>query len=159
MCRQCADKLKSYIFSDCHPQVLYLLAKNIQQNLAHTAQKTNFGTNRDRSILRKIRRQLSLTTDGSGDGGIGVGVEGTALTSPDTPPEVISFDDDEIQLDIAYLELDVKYWKMDDTKLMGQLKKDERVGLAKIDWECLDDHLLQKLQPDVILAAGILNTM
>ena len=32
-CRTCG--VRSYTFTDCHPQVLFLLAKNIETNLTH----------------------------------------------------------------------------------------------------------------------------
>ncbi|XP_076441598.1 protein-lysine N-methyltransferase EEF2KMT-like [Babylonia areolata] len=72
--------VKSYVFTDCHTQVLFLLAKNIEDNLVHnSASPSNQTDPRDRKMFRKIKRQLSLTTDrrdlpcsASGDRGSGV---------------------------------------------------------------------------------------
>ena len=65
MCKCC--QVKSYTFTDCHSQVLYLLSKNISQNLGSGKNASELGgdsMNRERKMLRRIRRQLSQSSDG-----------------------------------------------------------------------------------------------
>ncbi|XP_046352247.1 protein-lysine N-methyltransferase EEF2KMT-like [Haliotis cracherodii] len=155
VCRHCGGKLISYTFSDCHPQVLYMLARNIELNLNHNIQKSDPGSDRDKKILRKIRRQLSLNAEtGLCDT---ERLENEAVTSPTRSEEETNHneDPDEIHTDLEDLELSHRHWKLDETGLRGTLKKDDRIRIAKLDWECVSDKLVEKLKPDVILAADV----
>ncbi|GFR71192.1 protein FAM86A [Elysia marginata] len=70
ICKSC--QVKSYTFTDCHSQVLYLLSKNISQNLSSdktTAELWDGSTDRENKMLQKIRKQLSQTSGGGDNSG------------------------------------------------------------------------------------------
>ncbi|ESP04044.1 hypothetical protein LOTGIDRAFT_156652 [Lottia gigantea] len=146
--------VNSYTFSDCHPQVLYLLAKNIEANLTQQIPRFQEGSDRDKKIIRKIRRQLSINAESYAEL---VGNEESMIMSPtqsQTLPD--QNDEDEIQSDPNDLELNNKYWILDKNGLHGTYKKDDKVRIAKLDWENVDNDLMLKLKPDVILAADVI---
>ncbi|KAK6169196.1 hypothetical protein SNE40_020294 [Patella caerulea] len=149
-CHRC--KPQTYTFSDCHPQVLFLMAKNIEANLTQSVPKFQQGSDRDKKIIRKIRRQLSLNAESCAEF---VGDEAILVSPTQSQVFDAKCDGDEIQSDPNDLELNMKYWKLDKCGLYGTYKKDENVRIAKLDWENISDSLMEKLKPDFILAADV----
>ena len=190
-CRTCG--LRSYAFTDCHPQVLFLLAKNIETNLAHPPPSSSSSSSsqqpqpdsRDKKMFRKIKRQLSLTTDktdvscaASGDhirGGSGEDLEVQPVLSPDKPDNSAAAeenreeeDEDEISVSEddelrsvggvgTKLELSDAHWETDGMQARAVLRGDPRVSVCRLDWERTPPHILGPLQADVILGAGRLS--
>ena len=178
-CRTCG--VRSYTFTDCHPQVLFLLAKNIETNLTHPSSPHALPDSRDRKMLRRIKRQLSLTTDktdmscaASGDHSCGaredVELEVPSVLSPDKPDssaavegsreeeedEISISEDGEVQTAGAGMRLEVNeaHWQTDSKQMRAVLQTDPRVSVCQLDWEDTPPHVLSCLQADVILGAG-----
>ena len=101
-CRTCS--VRSYTFTDCHPQVLFLLAKNIEASLTQPTSPQAQPDSRDKKMFRRIKRQLSLTTDktdlscaASGDHSRGAvedaELEVHTMLSPDKPDNGAAVED------------------------------------------------------------------
>lgn len=154
ICKQCQPT--QYHFTDCHPQVLFLLAKNIELNLADgksflTSQHSP-SRKKDVSIMKKIRRQLSLNAEAMMNE-LGDIVE--VCVSPTTPPAVEQEGIiQELLNDLADFELSTGVWDRDPELPFGTLKKDPRVSLSKLDWGEPNQELLSRLSADIILGAG-----
>lgn len=174
VCRAC--KVSSYTFSDCHHQVLYLLAKNIENNMVTMQASQHFGIDTgsalDKKMMRKIRRQLSLTTDKSDvvypDDKFSV-LEGKGdfvqdMLSP-TKSSVIGLEEeDELSVnenDNSHnvnnfgLEVNSTHWDLDNKQECAVLRKDQRIRVHCLDWERLPHQELDRLQADIVLAAGL----
>ncbi|CAG5121671.1 unnamed protein product [Candidula unifasciata] len=144
-CKYC--QIQSYAFTDCHAQVLYLLSKNIEQNLVQEKHKQNSdSSDRDKKILRKIRKQLSLSS-GSEDPSTAFG-DGKDVVESDV-------NDDEIYSDPVELDVSTSCWDMDSSHRIASLKADRRVSICHLDWECVKGKVLEKLKSDIILAADV----
>ncbi|XP_059169052.1 protein-lysine N-methyltransferase EEF2KMT-like [Physella acuta] len=148
-CKYC--QIRSYAFTDCHMQVLYLLSKNIEQNLIIDHQRTESETSDlDKKILRKIRKQLSLSSD---------------QQSPEEEEDSLLNDienkqEEDINVDAIYsdpVELDVNrnVWDTDASHRLATLKEDKRVSICHLDWECVKGRILEKLKSDIIIAADV----
>ncbi|KAK7112514.1 hypothetical protein V1264_011962 [Littorina saxatilis] len=183
-CRACS--VKSYTFTDFHAQVLFLLAKNIETNLSHppssSLQQASPADTRDKKMFRKIKRQLSLTTDKtdlsctpSGDHSLGAGedtgMEVQAVLSPDKPnnnmgveeageedeDEISVSEDDEVRAagNGAKLEVNEARWELDGKQQTAVLRADPRVSVCWLDWEQTSTTPGSSLQADVILGADV----
>lgn len=147
-CKYC--QIQSYAFTDCHAQVLYLLSKNIEQNLVTEKCKPDSeSSDRDRKILRKIRKQLSLSSGGESS------CEELNTASADSWEALeLDVNNDEIYSDPVELDVSASSWDMDSSHRLATLKFDRRVCVAHLDWECVKGKILEKLKSDIILAAG-----
>lgn len=150
--------------------MLYLLSKNIELNFISNNQNNdtqnstqkdiqlspvNSNNHNDEKIMRKIRRQLSLSADNNPSNDMTDIIE--ICVSPTTPPgseeEAIH---KELINELADFELHSKLWKKDSVTHVATLKKCEKISIAKLDWESFDDNLLSSYCPEVIVAAGII---
>ncbi|GAB1602456.1 protein-lysine N-methyltransferase EEF2KMT-like [Argonauta hians] len=165
ICRNCQPA--HFCFTDCHSQVLYLLSKNIEHNLLQNNQSEkdksqedihlspiNVNNKNDEKIMRKIRRQLSLSAESNPTNDMTDIIE--ICLSPSTPPsdesEIMQKDPVE---DFADFELYSKSWKKDCDSRIATLKKNDKISITKLDWETFDDSFLNWYCPDVILAADV----
>ncbi|CAI9718797.1 Hypothetical predicted protein [Octopus vulgaris] len=165
ICKYCQPT--HFCFTDCHPQVLYLLSKNIELNMLQNNQSEtdntqedihlspiNINNKNDEKIMRKIRRQLSLSADNNTSNDMTDIIE--ICLSPSTPPseesEIMQKDPVE---DFADFELYSKSWKKDSESKIATLKKNDKISIAKLDWECFDDSFLKWFCPEVIIAADV----
>ncbi|CAE1280601.1 EEF2KMT [Acanthosepion pharaonis] len=167
ICKHCLPA--HFCFTDCHPQVLYLLSKNIELNFISNNQNNdtqnstqkdiqlspvNSNNHNDEKIMRKIRRQLSLSADNNPSNDMTDIIE--ICVSPTTPPgseeEAIH---KELINELADFELHSKLWKKDSVTHVATLKKCEKISIAKLDWESFDDNLLSSYCPEVIVAADV----
>ena len=132
-------------------------------------------------MFRKIKRQLSLTTDktdlscaASGDHSCGaredVELEVPSVRSPDKPDssaavegskeeeedEISISEDGEVRTVGAGMKLEVSeaHWQTDSKQMRAVLRTDPRVSVCQLDWEDTPPHVLSCLQADVILGAG-----
>ncbi|KAL5018206.1 hypothetical protein ScPMuIL_003928 [Solemya velum] len=162
LCRECS--VQSYTFTDCHSQVLYLLSKNIEcnfqkhRNVSSTNEQKNtcnsVNSEKDINIMRRIRRQISLTAETlSPDQEMEVSdISLTALTPTDSLRESI---EEELSKELADLHLSCKKWEKEETGILGRLKTDDRIAVARLNWESKDSLLLEKWKSDIILAADV----
>ena len=180
MLKQC--QCKSYTFTDCHTQVLYLLARNIQLNLGANALLTNSSQSKtleqsdlnasidtnnsedmdldETPILRQIKRQLSLKsgkTPVEEDAGFSEFCEPPSdkESTEVTNSTVDESIDDKIE-GCEELELSPVHWTESGCYLHA-LRGRNDVLLGRLDWEMPDDGLMEKLgaEADVIIAAGL----
>ncbi|KAL8619207.1 hypothetical protein ACOMHN_049989 [Nucella lapillus] len=182
-CRVC--EVRSYVFTDCHPQVLFLLAKNIEDNLAHSPPSSSNHTDcRDKKMFRRIKRQLSLTTDkrdlpctASGDRGKGleeeVELEIVTLTldnpgdnekiqedseKEEEEDDEISVNEDEKEQGFGgglKLELNEAHWELQNKQQTAMLRSDPRVKMCQLDWQQTHACGSPLLRADVILGADV----
>uniref|UniRef100_A0A0L8H4Z7 Uncharacterized protein n=2 Tax=Octopus bimaculoides TaxID=37653 RepID=A0A0L8H4Z7_OCTBM len=114
----------------------------------------NINNKNDEKIMRKIRRQLSLSADNNTSNDMTDIIE--ICLSPSTPPsdesEIMQKDPVE---DFADFELYSKSWKKDSESKIATLKKNDKISVAKLDWECFDDSFLKWYCPEVIIAADV----
>ena len=180
---------KSFTFTDCHTQVLYLLARNIQLNLganillrnssqsklvaqsdsntspsndANETENTDLDVE-DAPILRQIKRQLSLKS-----GKTPVEDDTSLSDFCELPSEVMNSAGDESLGDefggcaqgCEELELSPVHWTEAGCDL-HMLRGRDDVWLARLDWEMPDDRLIEKFgaEADVIIAAGLCQFM
>lgn len=147
-CKYC--QIQSYAFTDCHMQVLYLLSKNIEQNLIIDHQRTESETSDlDRKILRKIRKQLSLSSDQQSP----EEEDGSLLNNIENKQEE-NINVDAIYSDPVELDVNRNIWDTDSSHRLASLKQDKRVSICHLDWECVKGRILEKLKSDIIIAAG-----
>ncbi|CAG2246241.1 EEF2KMT [Mytilus edulis] len=158
ICKQC--KLRSLTFSDCHPQVLYLLMVNLEINFnsdpnscaikAILPENQTFTLKR-RKMIRSIRRQLSVKQD--------IGMEQSSdimeisCTSSASADDLEEESDDE--LDIGIFTPDEEFWEEGDYAESYKLCCDNRISLLQLDWSKGSHDFLDKLAPDIILAADV----
>ncbi|XP_012938029.1 protein-lysine N-methyltransferase EEF2KMT [Aplysia californica] len=156
-CRLCQPQ--SFTFTDCHSQVLYLLSRNIERNLSQPTLSTDgeASSDRDRKNLKKIRRQLSLSSDHGGGGGaeIACGSDHSVVSRDRIVLRESCGSEDEICSDTVELDVNPSHWDMDATHRLASLNKDKRVNICHLDWECVKTKLLDKLKADIILAADV----
>ncbi|XP_069125293.1 protein-lysine N-methyltransferase EEF2KMT-like [Argopecten irradians] len=162
------NQMKSYTFSDCHPQVMYLLMRNIETNLAEQSSQTVFTPpdvfpssskqcpeKKDGRMIKSIRRQLSTNTEASNPCSVSMCSDIMEISYTSTASS--SYDDTEDMFsDSADFQIESQNWVMDDC-LPGMycFCQDERIRLMKYDWETSDDRVLWDIAPDVILAADV----
>lgn len=177
-CHSC--NVRSYTFTDCHRQVLYLLAKNIEDNLAPPETLLQLSgsetiTLRDKKMLQKIKHQLSLTTERTTDSscivsdyGLVEGLEdGENITSSGMASsleleerqegeenEILVNEENSLALGGAKLEVNSNYWELDNRQQTAVLKVDPRLRISNLDWEDLEQDMMENVQADVVLAAG-----
>lgn len=103
--------------------------------------------------MRRIRRQISLTAETlSPDQEMEVSdISLTASTPTDSLRESI---EEELSKELADLHLSCKKWETDETGILGRLKNDNRIAVARLDWNTIDCLLFEKWKSDIILAAG-----
>ncbi|CAL1533523.1 unnamed protein product [Lymnaea stagnalis] len=154
-CKYC--QIQNYAFTDCHAQVLYLLSKNIEQNVLidlHCKTESD-SSDRDRKILRKIRKQLSLSSDQQSS------EENSSDVNEISEPSDQGYMREEITIDDGIysdpVELDVNgnLWDVDSSHRLATLKGDKRISICHLDWECVKGRILEKLKSDIILAADV----
>ncbi|XP_033729366.1 protein-lysine N-methyltransferase EEF2KMT-like [Pecten maximus] len=170
VCRKC--QMKSYTFSDCHHQVLYLLMKNIETNFAkHTylSQPTFTPSDifpstskectdkKDGRMMKSIRRQLSVNAEPSNPCNVSMCSDIMEISYTSTASS--SYDDEnseDIFADQNDFHIESQNWVMDEC-LPGMyfFSQDERIRLLKYDWETSDDRMLWDIAPDIILAADV----
>ncbi|XP_060074857.1 protein-lysine N-methyltransferase EEF2KMT-like [Ylistrum balloti] len=170
VCRKC--QMKSYTFSDCHHQVLYLLMKNIETNFAkqtHLSQPTFTPSDifpstskectdkKDGRMMKSIRRQLSINAEPSNLCSVSMCSDIMEISYTSTASS--SYDDEnseDIFSDQNDFHIESQNWVMDDC-LPGMyfFNPDERIRLLKYDWETSDDRILWDVAPDIILAADV----
>ncbi|VDI10031.1 Hypothetical predicted protein [Mytilus galloprovincialis] len=157
ICKQC--KLRSLTFSDCHPQVLYLLMVNLEINfnsdpnswaIKAVLPENQTVTLKRRKMIRSIRRQLSVKHD--------IGMEQSDImeiscTSSASTDDLEEESDDE--LDIGIFTPDEEFWEEGDYAESYKLCCDNRVSLLQLDWSKGSHDFLDKLAPDIILAADV----
>ncbi|CAG2237986.1 EEF2KMT [Mytilus edulis] len=122
ICKQC--KLRSLTFSDCHPQVLYLL---MHQTSAQCETRYRYGT-----VIRHY---------------------GNKLYVPASADDLEEESDDE--LDIGIFTPDEEFWEEGDYAESYKLCCDNRISLLQLDWSKGSHDFLDKLAPDIILAADV----
>ena len=169
----------SFTFTDCHTQVLYLLAKNIELNLA--SKTTNSSQLNDQEncdsdsskevgevnendsdeppILRRIKRQLSLK---SGKLHENEDLElsefsdasGSCHREESESDNVNVRHDDTIE-DLNDMRLSSAHWTESECGL-SVLKGREDVMLGQLDWENPDVLMMERFieKTDVLIAAG-----
>ncbi|XP_076072297.1 protein-lysine N-methyltransferase EEF2KMT-like [Mytilus galloprovincialis] len=158
ICKQC--KLRSLTFSDCHPQVLYLLMVNLEINfnsdpnscaIKAILPENQTVTLKRRKMIRSIRRQLSVKQD--------IGMEQSSdimeisCTSSASADDLEEESDDE--LDIGIFTPDEEFWEEGDYVESYKLCCDNRISLLQLDWSKGSHDFLDKLAPDIILAADV----
>ena len=167
----------SFTFTDCHTQVLYLLAKNIELNLASkTSSLLNDPENCDSDsskevdeadknnsdeppILRRIKRQLSLKS--------GKLHENEDLELSEFSDASGSCDREESERDNVNVRHDDTIEDLNDMRLspahwaesecgLSVLKGREDVMLGQLDWENPDVLMMERFKEktDVLIAAG-----
>ncbi|KAK7508077.1 hypothetical protein BaRGS_00001042 [Batillaria attramentaria] len=180
VCRACS--IQSYTFTDCHAQVLFLLAKNIERNLAlpcadnRLASGAENGCARERKMMRKIKRQLSLTsdkTDGAaasasdrisnhdvGDTEVEVMTSPTKSITTDLEEKPEEDEDVSVSEDIGNvagvrLEVSAAHWDLDETGQIATLRADPSIRICYLNWEQCQDRVAEQLEADVILGADV----
>ena len=170
---------------------MFLLAKNIEANLAHSS--SSFSTTpssshqtdgRDKKMFRRIKRQLSLTTDKADlPGTVAVDrskdleeddeLEVQTMLTPDDLEDglgVVGFkeevEEDEISVNEddkvdsfvsgGKLEVNETHWETDNKQQTTVLRDDPRIRICHLDWEQRPSLMPTFMQADVILGAGML---
>ncbi|KAH9495580.1 Protein-lysine N-methyltransferase eef2kmt [Bulinus truncatus] len=150
-------QIQSYTFTDCHAQVLYLLSKNIEQNLLNVSSSKTLesgSSDRDRKIMRKIRKQLSLSSDPqSSSVSASEWIETSSEESINATSEDIN--DDCIYSDPVELDVNSSHWDIDSSHRFATFKNDKRICMSHLDWECVKGKIIEKLKSDIILAADV----
>ena len=180
---------KSFTFTDCHTQVLYLLARNIQLNLgantlltsssqSKTVEQVELNTSNDVSdtentdideapILRQIKRQLSLKSGKTPVEDDTSFSEFCELPSDKDNSEVTNSAADESQEDdlggcvggCEELELTPVHWSESGHDLHALRGRDD-VWLGRLDWEMPDDRLMEKFGTEAdVIIAAGLTTV
>ncbi|CAC5370389.1 EEF2KMT [Mytilus coruscus] len=157
ICKQC--KLRSLTFSDCHPQVLYLLMVNLEINfnsdpnscvIKAILPENQTVTSKRRKMIRSIRRQLSVKQDIGMEQSDIMEISCTSSASADDLEE--ESDDD---LDIGIFTPNEEFWEEGDYAESFKLCCDKRISLLQLDWSKGSHNFLDKLAPDIILAADV----
>ena len=63
-------------------------------------------------------------------------------------------DDEDLSVEPVELSVNPEQWSINPCGLMASYRQDDRVNLCHLDWEWVKEKQLEKLQADVILAAG-----
>lgn len=156
ICKQC--KIKSLTFTDCHPQVLYLLMVNVENNFSNSknsAVKAVLPENQSimtkrRKMMRSIRRQLSIKQDLGMEQSDIMEISCTSIASADDIEE-----ESEDDLDINTFTPNEDLWEEGDFADTFKLCTNDRINLLQLDWSKGSHDVLDKLAPDIILAAGL----
>ncbi|RUS81850.1 hypothetical protein EGW08_010373 [Elysia chlorotica] len=155
-CRCC--QVQSYTFTDCHSQVLYLLANNISQNLGadrHRPAARDSSSDRERRMLRKIRRQLSHSATGDNSGEFCDNTDLDSITKLSDNDQINTCGDGKLSVEPLDLNLNPDKWCADPSSSLMSYRPDPRVRLCHLDWEWVKEKQLEVLQADVILAADV----
>lgn len=159
MCKCC--QLKSYTFTDCHPQVLFLLMKNIELNFSLKSKKPEIlkvelddkSVTKDNKMMRSIRRQLSVNAEPNICSDSAEIMEISYTSSASQEEEEVD-NEDEIFEDLNKFSPCSSSWVRNDKDSLYKLKVDDKIRLCQFDWEESIDSLSKAIIPDVILAAG-----
>ncbi|KAK3090413.1 hypothetical protein FSP39_011643 [Pinctada imbricata] len=157
ICKQC--NVKSFTFSDCHYQVLYLLMRNIEINLSQretNSEDTDLtlepeNSSKEKKMMKSICRQLSVNSE--------ITNESSSDIMEISYNSMVSSTGG-IQKDYSYSDCDnfepnSIYWSTTDNENIYELRSDDRVRLAKLDWESSNKQFIESLDPDIILAADV----
>ncbi|KAK3768198.1 hypothetical protein RRG08_031733 [Elysia crispata] len=156
VCKCC--QVQSYTFTDCHSQVLYLLSNNINQNLGtdkHTSEFKDSSNDREKRMLRKIRRQLSQSSNGDNSGYSDNNADLDSITKLADSDQICTCEDEDLTIEPVDLNLNPEKWGTDSSSLLASYRHDSRVRLCHLDWEWVKEKQLEELQADVILAADV----
>ncbi|KAK0049176.1 protein-lysine N-methyltransferase EEF2KMT [Biomphalaria pfeifferi] len=155
-CKSC--QVQSYAFTDCHAQVLYLLSKNIELNLLYSSSSSTLdsgSTDRDKKIIRKIRKQLSLSSEPQGSAVSDNEWGENSQTDDSLSMQLEDINDDGIYSDPVELDVNASVWDVDSSHRLATFKSDKRISISHLDWECVKGKILEKLKSDIILAADV----
>ncbi|KAJ8318061.1 hypothetical protein KUTeg_003152 [Tegillarca granosa] len=160
VCKCC--QLKSYTFTDCHPQVLFLLMKNIELNFLNSKKPElsklehgNKNTSKDNKMMKSIRRQLSVNAEPNICSDSAEIMDISYTSSASQEEEDNEEDDNEIFEDLNKFSPCSTSWIRNDKDSLYRLKVDDKIRLCQFDWEESIDSLSKAITPDVILAAEI----
>nr|KAG5713920.1 hypothetical protein BaRGS_024547 [Batillaria attramentaria] len=126
-----------------------MAAKNIERNLAlpcadnRLASGAENGCARERKMMRKIKRQLSLTSDKTDD-----------LEEKPEEDEDVSVSEDIGNVAGVRLEVSAAHWDLDETGQIATLRADPSIRICYLNWEQCQDRVAEQLEADVILGAG-----
>lgn len=166
LCKQC--KLDSFTFSDFHPQVLFLLMKNIEINFLneqYSLECPTFLENsecKDRKMLKKIKRQLSVSKELVMEDSCEIMQISfnSMVSSTDTmerevdEQEVGSEQEEEVSNSNDHFLSSNSHWSPLNNSNVYTLNHSDSIRLMKFNWEFCNQKDLCEIQPDVILAAG-----
>ncbi|XP_062567215.1 protein-lysine N-methyltransferase EEF2KMT-like [Saccostrea cucullata] len=167
LCKQC--KMKSFTFSDFHPQVLFLLMKNIEINFLNeqyslecSPQLLENCESKDRKMLKKIKKQISVTKEPAA---IEDSCEimqisyNSMVSSVETvetdEQEVGSEQEEEVSNSNEQILSSNSHWMPLNDSNVYVLKHCETVRLMKFNWEFCNEKDLSVVQPDVLVAADV----
>lgn len=167
LCKQC--KLDSFTFSDFHPQVLFLLMKNIEINFLneqYSLECPTFLENsecKDRKMLKKIKRQLSVSKELVMEDSCEIMQisYNSMVSSTDTmerevdEQEVGSEQEEEVSNSNDHFLSSNSHWSPLNNSNVYTLNHSDSIRLMKFNWEFCNQKDLCKIQPDVILAADV----
>lgn len=166
LCKQC--KLDSFTFSDFHPQVLFLLMKNVEINFLNEQYSLECPTflenneSKDRKMLKKIKRQLSVSKESVMEDSCEIMQisYNSMASSTDTmerevdDQEVGSEQEEEVVNSNDHFLSSNSHWSPLNNSNVYTLNHSDSIRLMKFDWEFCNQKDLCEIQPDVILAAG-----
>ncbi|KAL3876353.1 hypothetical protein ACJMK2_034211 [Sinanodonta woodiana] len=156
VCMKCA--VQTYTFSDCHPNVLYLLAQNIQHNLSHAKSKSLSPehSTHEAKVIRTIKRHLSFNREMMSVDDENVLLELSESVQSLSDGDSDLFDDDVLTM-LSSFDLSEKYWDLNSSRQIGLFKQNPSIRLAKFDWEAEDMEFCANLadNADVIIAADV----
>lgn len=158
ICKCC--QVKSYTFTDCHSQVLYLLSKNIDQNFS--SDKTVSGHNNTclnevhdhRYTSNQSGRAPNVNLSDERDTNI-IADEDSITKLCDGDDQICVCEDHILPAEPLDLRLNPEEWATDASGLGASYQQDSRIRLRHLDWERANKKQLEKIQADVILAADV----
>lgn len=167
LCKQC--QMNSFTFSDFHPQVLFLLMKNIEINFLNkqyslecSPQVLENCESKGRKMLKKIKRQLSVNKEPAIEDSCEIMQisYSSMVSSMDKDlqemdeQEVCSEQEEEVNDSNDQLLSSSSHWSPLNDSNVYVLNHSKTVRLMKFDWEFCDRKDLSEIQPDVVVAAG-----
>ncbi|XP_061182603.1 protein-lysine N-methyltransferase EEF2KMT-like [Saccostrea echinata] len=167
LCKQC--KMNSFTFSDFHPQVLFLLMKNIEINFLNeqyslecSPQLLENCESKDRKMLKKIKKQISVTKEPAAieDSCEIMQISYSSMVSSvetveTDEQEVGSEQEEEVSNSNEQLLSSNSHWKPLNDSNVYVLKHSETVRLMKFNWEFCNEKDLSEVRPDVLVAADV----
>ena len=166
VCKQC--QLDSFTFSDFHPQVLFLLMKNIEINFLNehfSLECPQFLENcesKDKKMLKKIKRQLSVKKEPAMEDSCEIMqisynsmVSSTETVEKELDEhEVGSEQEEELSNSNDHFLASNSHWSSVNDSNVYALNHSDSIRLMKFNWEFCNEKDLCESQPDVLLAAG-----
>ncbi|XP_022318118.1 protein-lysine N-methyltransferase EEF2KMT-like isoform X2 [Crassostrea virginica] len=167
VCKQC--QLDSFTFSDFHPQVLFLLMKNIEINFLNehfSLECPQFLENcesKDKKMLKKIKRQLSVKKEPAMEDSCEIMqisynsmVSSTETVEKELDEhEVGSEQEEELSNSNDHFLASNSHWSSVNDSNVYALNHSDSIRLMKFNWEFCNEKDLCESQPDVLLAADV----